>query len=258
MNDYGLVSIITPSYNCAQFISETIDSILNQTYQNWELLITDDCSTDETCRIIEEYVSKDKRIKLFKLGKNSGAGIARNNSIKEATGRFIAFCDSDDRWKAEKLQLQLDFMHEKAIDVCYSSYLTCDEYGNNTGIVICPYKVGYKDILFDDSIGCLTCIYDAEKIGKIYMPAIRKRQDWAMKILLLKKSRSALGIKDTLAYYRVRTGSLSNNKINLVKYNVKVYKDVLKMSLPVAWLFFLFVFMPHYFLKKVRIRIMNY
>ena len=208
MKDYGLVSIITPSYNCARFISETIDSIRNQTYQNWELLITDDCSTDDTCKIIENFSGKDGRIKLFKLSENSGAGVARNNSIKEASGKFIAFCDSDDKWKPEKLQVQLDFMHDNNTDVCYSSYLTCDEAGNNTGIVVCPSKVKYKDILFDDSMGCLTCIYNAGKIGKVYMPDIRKRQDWAMKIILLKKSRIALGVKDTLAYYRIRSGSL--------------------------------------------------
>lgn len=258
MQDYGLVSIITPSYNCARFVSETIESIRNQTYQNWELLITDDCSTDETCRIIESYANKDNRIKLFKLPKNSGAGVARNNSIKEASGKFIAFCDSDDRWKPEKLQVQLEFMCNKNIDVCYSSYLTCDEDGNNTGIVICPSKIKYKDILFDDSMGCLTCIYDAEKTGKVYMPDIRKRQDWAMKILLLQKSQFALGIKDTLAYYRVRTGSLSQNKFNLVKYNVRVYKEVLRMNLVSAWFFFFFIFMPNYILKKIRIRIINY
>ena len=107
-------------------------------------------------------------------------------------------------------------------------------------------------------MGCLTCIYDAEKTGKVYMPDIRKRQDWAMKILLLQKSQFALGIKDTLAYYRVRTGSLSQNKFNLVKYNVRVYKEVLRMNLVSAWFFFFFIFMPNYILKKIRIRIINY
>ena len=108
--DFGLVSIIMPSYNSSKYIAKTIDSIINQSYTNWELLITDDCSTDNTCEIIKEYTAYNQRIKLFTFLENKGAGVARNKSIKEAKGRYIAFCDSDDRWKPEKLEVQLRFM----------------------------------------------------------------------------------------------------------------------------------------------------
>lgn len=224
--DYGLVSIIMPSYNSAKYISESIDSIICQSYINWELLITDDFSTDDSCKIIEQYVAEDNRIRLFRLNKNEGAGVARNKSIKEANGKYIAFCDSDDRWKPEKLESQLSFMNENKIEICYSSYLKCDENNKVCGIVVSPFKISYKDILKSNDIATLTCIYDTSHIGKIYMPKLKKRQDWGNNILLLKKSPMAYGIKDALAYYRVRRGSLSDKKMTLISYNVAIYKQV--------------------------------
>ena len=185
--DFGLVSIIMPSYNSSKYIAKTIDSIVSQFYTNWELLITDDCSTDNTCEIIKEYAAYDQRIKLFVMEENKGAGVARNKSIEEAKGRYIAFCDSDDRWKPEKLEVQLRFMVENRVEICYSSYLKCNENDKVFGIVIAPSKISYKKMTRNDYIGFLTCIYDTHQIGKIYMPTLRKRQDWAWKILLMKK-----------------------------------------------------------------------
>ena len=234
-----------------------IESILSQTYTNWELLITDDCSTDNSCSIIQSYADKDSRIKLFKLSTNSGAGVARNESIKHAKGRYIAFCDSDDMWVPEKLHMQIDFMNKKNIQICYSSYYTCDEDGNTTGLVASYKKISYKHILKDDSIGFLTYIYDTKELGKFYLPAIRRRQDWALKIIMLQKCPIAYGIIAPLAYYRIRVGSLSNRKLKLIKYNVQVYKDILKYSTLRALLVFIFKFTPNYILKKIRIRIIN-
>ncbi len=257
MKDYGLVSIITPSYNCARFIGSTIESIQAQTYRNWELLVTDDCSDDRSVEVVKRYAAADPRIRLFSLPVNSGAGVARNNSIEKAQGRFIAFCDSDDRWYPEKLEKQLAFMEESASEVVYSSYMTCDETGKNNGIVVAYKTISYREICRDDSIGFLTCIYDTQRIGKVYMPSIRKRQDWAMKILLLQKAAKAVGMLDALAIYRLRGDSLSNAKIKLVKYNVRVYREVLKMNPVSAWCKFLFDFMPHYLAKRLRLKIIN-
>ncbi len=257
MKDYGLVSIITPSYNSARFIGETIQSIMAQTYTYWELLITDDCSTDDTCQIVEQYARADSRIKLFRLSSNSGAGIARNNSIREANGRFIAFCDSDDSWKPEKLEHQLDFMIGKGVEVCYSSYLKLDEDGNSLGVVVAKKSVTYREILCNDWMGFLTCIYDASRIGKVYLPSLRKRQDWAWKILLMQKCSRAYAVLDVLAYYRIRSGSLSRKKWKLVTYNVQVYRCVLNYGVLRAWMMFLCVFFPHYLLKLCRQRIID-
>lgn len=257
MKDFGLVSIITPSYNSANFIAETIHSIQAQTYQNWELLITDDCSTDNSREIITAFADIDSRIKLFSLSKNSGAGIARNNSIKEAKGRFIAFCDSDDRWYPDKLEKQLAFMNNTSAAMSYTSYMTCGENGNINGIVVCRKRETFCSLTRDDKIGCLTTIYDVEKVGKVYMPNLRKRQDWAMKLNVLSICKEAFGMKEPLAIYRQRDGSLSQNKIQLVRYNIAVYHKVLEWSLIKSYSFFFLVFLPNYFLKKYRLKQIN-
>ena len=257
MKDYGLVSIITPSYNSAPFIVETIESILSQTYDNWELLITDDCSTDNSIEIIERYVQQDARIKLFRLTENSGAGICRNHSIREAKGRFIAFCDSDDCWKPEKLEKQLAFMLERDCALSYTSYLVCDEQSRITGIVVGRAKETYASMQRDDGIGCLTAVYDTQKVGKIYMPELRKRQDWGLWLKILEKCGVAYGMKEPLAIYRVRSGSISRNKLSLVKYNLNVYKKILRFSALKSYLFFYFVFLPTYFMKKLGQKYIN-
>ncbi len=249
---FDLVSIITPSYNCANFIGETIESIIAQTYSNWELLITDDCSTDASREVINDYVKKDSRIKLFSLEKNSGAGIARNNSIEKASGRFIAFCDSDDRWYPEKLEKQLAFMEEKNCNLCYSSYDTCNEAGSIVGYVNCLKSINYWKILRDNGIGCLTAVYDAQKIGKHYMPSIRKRQDWCLWIDIIKKHGTAYGLQQSLALYRVREGSISSNKLEMLKYNFNVYHQVLHFNHIVSAMILGGYFMPYYFYKKFK------
>lgn len=240
-----LVSIITPSYNCSAFIDETIESILSQTYKNWELLITDDCSTDNSREIISEYCSRDPRIKLFNLEKNSGAGVARNNSIREAKGHYIAFCDSDDRWYPEKLEKQLDFMRREKCTLSYTSYDVCDEAGQITGYVDCLRRMTKGKILRDNGIGCLTAIYDTDMIGKHYMPSMRKRQDWCLWIDIISKHGEAKGLQEPLALYRNRTDSISSNKVEMLKYNYEVYHTFMKKSPIISWSILLFHFMPY-------------
>ncbi|WP_394902522.1 glycosyltransferase family 2 protein [Bacteroides xylanisolvens] len=255
MKDYGLVSIITPTYNSAEFVRETIDSIIAQTYTNWELLITDDQSTDDTFYIIEKYVLKDKRIKVFQLSQNGGAGVARNNSIKEAQGSYIAFCDSDDKWCPNKLEKQLLFMSKMNCVFSYTSYLETDEEGKLLGIDICNEKETLYSIIRNNRIGCLTAMYNVEVVGKVYMPTIRKRQDWGLWILLLQKCHIAYGLMEPLSIYRVRKGSLSNKKWNLVKYNIALYENVLSYSNYKAILVFLFKFSPSYLCYKLKKKI---
>ena len=251
MTDYGLVSIITPSYNSASFIAETIESVLVQTYAHWELLITDDCSTDNTCAIVERYAEKDNRIKLLRLSTNSGAGAARNNSIERAQGRYIAFCDSDDCWYPDKLEKQLAFMTDKDCALSYTSYMTCNEAGEHTGIVVCRRRETLFSMQCDDGMGCLTVIYDTHKVGKVLMPLLRKRQDWGLWLQVLMQCRVAYGVKEPLAIYRLRENSISRKKASLIKYNLAVYRKVLGWSSAKAHLFFWFVFAPTYTLKKL-------
>ncbi len=245
-----MVSIITPTFNSEKYIKDTIDSIITQTYTNWELLITDDCSSDSTCDIIEGYVRNDPRIKLYRLEKNCGGGIARSNSIDKARGRYLAFCDSDDRWLPNKLEKQLQFMKDKNCSLSYSSYLTCVEDDDVSGIVVCKSSLTYKEECKDNQIGCLTAMFDTLPFGKIYFPAIRKRQDWGFMIRALEKCGIAYGIKEPLAIYRLRQGSISSNKMQLIKYNIRFYVEVLHYSKLKAFLKFIFCFMPTYMWKK--------
>lgn len=252
------VSVVMPTYNSAEFVAESIEAIIGQTHGNWELLITDDCSNDNTREIVAGFAQRDSRIRLLMLEKNSGAGVARNNSIREATGDYIAFCDSDDVWKPEKLKIQLSYMRKHDVDVCYGSYLIQDEDGNITGVNICKRITTEVIIKRDNTMGNLTVIYNSQKLGKVYFPTIRKRQDWALNIMLLKMCKEAHGIIDPIAYYRVRSGSISRNKKSLMKYNVQVYKEILGYNTIMAWIRFCFVFMPSHLFKLLRLRLMNY
>ena len=253
-----LVSIIMPSYNNERYIGLSIDSILSQTYQTWELLITDDCSTDGTREILKSYEKKDPRIKVYYLDKNSGAGICRNNSIEHSHGRYIAYCDSDDRWMPEKLSRQLHFMKSKDCGMVYSSYLVCDENSNETGIVISPRRQTLFQTKCDNKIGFLTCLYDTKKIGcKLLMPTIRKRQDYAHVLQLLQRCHCAYGIKKPLAYYRIHSTSISYDKWSLIKYEVATYKMVFGHSTLTSYLFFFFCFLPSYTQKQIKKHIDN-
>lgn len=252
-----LVSIITPCYNSAEFIAETIQSIQSQSFTDWELLITDDCSTDNSTEIIKLYAEHDSRIKLFQLDRNGGGGIARNYSISKSKGRYIAFCDSDDRWFQTKLEKQVEFMKKNDCALSYSSYMTCREDGEMTGIIVAPSIITFESILKDCKIGCLTAMYDTHKVGKIFLPTIRKRQDWGLWIKVLKICHKAHGIKEPLAIYRFREGSISNKKIHLIKYNIGVYQEVLGWSKVRAVLFFFFIFLPNHIAKKIIVNLYN-
>ena len=223
MKNDNLVSIITPAHNSSLYIKEMIKSIINQTYKNWELLITDDYSSDNTIEIIESYIVIDSRIKLYHLSQNSGASVARNNSIKNAIGRFIAFCDSDDYWASDKLEKQIPFMLEKQTTLSYSNYNIVNENGELLGECISPKQVTYNDMIRTNYIGCLTAIYDSERIGKVYMEDIKARQDWVLWLSILKKEGTAFCFPQKLAFYRKRKKSISGNKLRMIKYHWLVY-----------------------------------
>lgn len=250
-----LVSIIMPTFNAAATVAESIESILRQTYQNWELLISDDGSTDDTIAILDSYAQNDERIQILKLKGNSGAGVARNNSIREAKGRYIAFCDSDDMWMADKLEKQLAFMKINKYQFVFASYYTCNKEGKIQGRIIAPAQVSLVDTKRDDRIGFLTAMYDTKVMGKFYMPALRKRQDWAYVLEILKKCHNAYALKEPLAIYRRGRGSISHNKFTLVKYNAKVYETVFGYSKIHAYLYLWLQFIPRYLLKRIRYKV---
>lgn len=251
----GLVSVIMPTFNCSQHLSESIDSILNQTYSNLELIITDDHSTDEkTLSILKHYSEKDGRVDVTFLDTNRGPGFTRDESIRRAKGRYIAFCDSDDRWFPDKLERQIAFMTEKNCPLCYSSYVICDENNNETGFNTAPAYMTFARLKRDNKIGCSTAIYDTKLLGKKYfMPHIRKRQDWGLYLTIMRDyGKKVYAIQEPLVYYRKCRSSVSSDKLGLVKYNIRIYNEVLGFSKLKSLLYFLFLFVPTYSLKVAK------
>ena len=214
------VSVITPMYNCEKFISETIESVLNQTYTNWEMIIIDDCSTDKSKQIVKQYIERDKRIRLIALNENSGAAVARNKGIEVSSGRFIAFLDGDDLWESNKLEKQIQFMTEKNIGFSFTSYEVISETGIDLNKTVrVPNMIDYEGLLGNTIIG--------------------SRQDFATWLNILKKGYKAYGIDIPLAKYRIVKGSISNNKFKAAMKNWHVYRKIEKLSLSKAIVVFL-------------------
>lgn len=227
----GLVSIIMPTYNCGKFIGETIESIQKQTYQNWEIVIVDDCSTDDTKDIVSRYIQSDNRIKYFCLDKNSGAAVARTKSMELANGEYIAFCDSDDLWMPNKLEKQLAFMESNGYAFTCTAYEQIDELGNPLNRIIKTIqKTDYNRLLLDCPVGNSTVMYSVKKMGKFKVPNIRKRNDDALWLTMLKKEKYIWGMSDILMKYRLRSNSISSNKIQVIKYHWILYRDIEHLS----------------------------
>ena len=224
----GLVSIIMPNYNCENFLEETINSVLIQTYTNWELLIVDDCSTDSSVEIIKNYCIKDERIKLFVNDKNSGAAASRNKALREAAGRWIAFLDSDDLWLPTKLETQITFMENNGYKFSYTAYMQVNEETRPLNIfVVGPEKISSKKMFRYCYIGCLTVMYDCSDIGVVQIsPEIANGEnDYAIWLKVVKKH-PCYYIDKVLSLYRVRKNSLSHKhaKLKLIKNHYRLFR----------------------------------
>lgn len=223
MND--LVSIIMPSYNTGRFIKETIESVLAQSYPTWELIIVDDCSTDNTDEVVNQYLA-DERIRYIKNDTNSGAAVSRNRALREAKGKWIAFLDSDDLWEADKLQKQIIFMKDNGYHFSYTNYVEIDEESKVNGkSVTGPKRISKHGMYNYCWMGCLTVMYDADVVGLIQIANIKKNNDYAMWLKVCKKANCYL-LDETLARYRKRSGSISNHGyMKLIKWHYKLYRE---------------------------------
>lgn len=219
-----LVSIITPSYNTANYIEETIQSVLNQTYENWEMIIVDDCSTDNTDMVVQKYLS-DSRIKYLKNPKNSGAAVSRNYALREAKGKWIAFLDSDDIWLADKLEKQIEFMKKNNYNFSYTNYEEIDENSNSLGVFVSgPKKISKHGMYNYCWMGCLTVMFNAEYVGQIQINDIKKNNDYAIWLKVCKKAKCFL-LDEKLAKYRKRTGSISNHSYKtLIAWHYRLFR----------------------------------
>lgn len=228
MEKKALISIIMPCYNSEKHIMESTKSVIKQTYDKWELIIVDDCSTDSSREILNKI--KDPRVKLIFLNENVGAGTARNKAIEHARGKYIAFLDADDIWLPAKLEKQIQFMQDNNYVFTYTKYQMF-KTGEQKGKIINPsLTTNYKKILYGNDIGCLTVVYDADELGKHFMPSIRKRQDLGLWVELLKITPQAYCLPEVLAYYRTDSG-MSKNKFSAAKYQWLFYRNVMNFGI---------------------------
>lgn len=242
MEEKDLVSIITPVFNCERLIGETINSVIRQTYQNWEMILVDDCSNDNSAKLIKEYAKKDNRIIYMKLEKNSGAAVARNKALQESKGKFIAYLDSDDLWKKEKLEKQIEYMKKNNIAFSCTDYEKIDEKGKSFNkIVKIPKKVNYNLFLRNTIIQTVGVMVECDITGKelLTMPNIRRRQDAATWCQLLKNGYDCYEVPENLSYYRVVTNSLSSNKFKAIKGTWYLYRKIEKLPLWKAYYCFI-------------------
>jgi glycosyltransferase involved in cell wall biosynthesis len=227
-----------PAYNSSNFIKEAIASVFNQTYKCWELIIVDDCSTDDTLSILDEY-KVDGRVKIISNIINSGnPGLARNVGIEQSTGDYIAFLDSDDIWNPDKLEVQINFMKLNKIDLSFSRYNCINEYGNiiNQNIII-PQLISYKNLLKRNYIGLSTAIYNCKNIGKFYFENIG-HEDYVYWLTILNSGINAYGINQSLSFYRVHSNSVSSNKIKSAFFTWKILFNHQKLGFFKAVYFF--------------------
>ncbi|MDA3139740.1 glycosyltransferase family 2 protein [Vibrio metschnikovii] len=224
-----MVSVIMPSYNSEKTISESIKSVLKQSYTNWELIIVDDQSSDDTWSIISKYAEEFDNIHIYRNKTNSGAGVSRNFAIEKSKGRFVAFLDSDDLWSKNKLSKQITFMLDNNYPFTYTYYHRFDKYGDR-GVVEAPKYTTYDKLLYSNVIGCLTAIYDTHVLGKKYMPLIRKRQDMGLWLDILKVVPRAYCLPEVLASYRMDSG-MTANKLTVLSYQWTFYREIVGLSL---------------------------
>lgn len=225
-----MVSIITPAFNASRHLRECIDSVLAQTDENWEMIIVNDASSDDTLSIIEEYAIRDSRIKSISLPVNEGIANARNTGLHHAQGRFVAFLDSDDCWRVDKIQKQLDFMEKNQASFVFSSYQIMDENSvRSNHIISAPKKVTFSDLVRANYIGCLTVMIDTETVKDLTFPKI-KHEDFACWLSVLQTGVVAYGQQEVLADYRKSFGSTSGNKIKAIGWVWNIFKNYLNLG----------------------------
>ncbi len=252
MEQKPLISIITPVYNAEKLLPDTIESVLQQTYTDFEMILVNDQSTDNSLAVLEDYAMQDSRIKYITLKENSGAAVARNTGLEQAQGDYIAFIDSDDVWHPDKLAKQLAFMQENDYVFTFTDFALMDEDGNitkeQTGV---PREIDYAGLLKNTTIACSTVMIDRATIGDFRMPLVRKGQDTATWLMLMRERKiKAHGLQEVLNYYRQVPGSISSNRLGALKRTWHTYTQLEKLPYPKALYYF-----GHYVWNAIRRRL---
>ena len=242
------VSVVIPSYNSSSYIMAAIESALNQTYDNLEVIVADDASTDETCAMVRKM--EDPRIRLIERTENGGAAAARNSAIRAASGRYIAFLDSDDYWLPDKLSKQIGKMRGEAASCSCTGYIDKSQKGEV--LVDIPEEINYKYLLRENIIGTSsTVVYDTSTLGKIYMPALHLAEDYATWLNILRQCESMLGIREPLTYRIRRSKSLSSRFVVMWWFTYRVFRDTQKLSL-ITSVYYLFRILSWRLWKRIR------
>lgn len=255
-----MVSVVMPTYNCASFIQEAVESVVAQTYPSWELIIVDDCSTDNTKAVLAPYLAKYPNIHYTFLEKNSGPAVARSEALKQVKGDYVAFLDSDDLWTPNKLSLQIDFMKQKKVPFSATGYELISEDGTSKGIALLPpQKTNYDKMLrLSCPVGNLTIMYDRRIIGDQQVPAIKKRNDFALWLQTLHKTDACYGMSDVLGKYRVRSQSVSRNKFKLLPYHWHLYHHIEKLGvIKSSWYILCWAFIKGTKIGITKVRLEN-
>lgn len=247
----GLVSVIIPAYNCEKVLGESIASVVGQTYQDWELVIVDDDSKDDTLKVAQDIAVLDKRIRVIHLAQNGGVANARNTGMRAARGQYFAFLDGDDLWLPSKLQTQVDFMRHNNIGFSFCRYRRFNVDGRTGSIVRIPNVIDYEGLLRHNVIGCLTVMIDRAKVAPFAMIA-GGYEDYFAWLQILKAGHIAWGLQKDLARYRVSTGSISSNKLRSAALTWQTYRNLEKLPLPKALLCF-----ANYILRSVYSRVLD-
>ena len=243
------VSVLIPSYNSSSYITKAVESALKQDYDNLEVIVADDASTDDTCNIVQKI--NDPRVKLIERTENGGAATARNTAIRAATGRYIAFLDADDYWTSNKLSVQIKQMHEKAASFSCTDYIVRAK--NRELLLAMPEEINYRKLLKGNVIHTSTVVYDSDTLGKHYMPSLRLAEDYATWLNLLRQCGTALVIRQPLAYRIRRSNSLSSRLIPMKYFTYKVYRETQGLSV-ITSLYYLFRALPPGLWKRLRRR----
>lgn len=228
-----VVSVIMPTFNSENSVERAIRSLVNQSYQNWELLVCDDASTDNTLNIVRLHQASDHRVRLLPSNINQGPGVARNRGIAAATGRYIAFLDSDDEWVPHKLKRQIEVLniHPRSPAICSAYHIVTTRPSQDCPLMVPPKRISYEMLRYHNFIGCLTVVYDTQRTnGKVLMPEIRQRQDWGLWIRIAKTRGPFIGLQEPLGRLHRANASMTSNKFRSAHYTTSMLRNELGMG----------------------------
>ena len=226
-----LVSVVMPAYNAAEYIEAAVTSVQRQSFTNWELIVVDDCSSDETCPFVERLARQDPRIRLYHNAQNQGTAYSRNHGLEQCRGDYVALLDSDDIWHPEKLEKQLALIQKEGADLVYTSYAIVDEHGQKRcNDFLVPSQTDFSALLKENVIGCSTVLMTHKVTEQFLFDNTYYHEDYVLWLQMLRSGKRAVGVTDVLVDYRYHSGSRASNKLSSAKRRWTIYRSYLGLS----------------------------